>query len=469
VERRAETDRHLTSSEIPPSLRRTTFNLADLFEAIAAEVPDRPAIVAGDGRRWSYRTLDERSNRFADLLLAWGLGPASRVAILSRNRVEWVEAMLGSFKARAVPVNVEVLASAGQVRRMLDHADAAVLVYERSFAPLVAQVAGQVRSLRHGLVLPPDGDAGGNVACGVHAGGEEHLDHPDLAHHLPYGAALAGASRRGGGAGHPARSGDDLYVLYTGVRRDQPRGVVWRHEDLFFAALCGGGVGGRPITRPRQIVEWIASEPERLRSVVTSRLTHPNGQWTTLVALLGGGAAVFPSPAGFDPHEVWRLVDRERCNTISVLGDRMARPLADALSEGGDRYDTSSLLTISSGGGLLSPEVRVRLQALLPRTLVLDSLGACVHGLSGFGTGGARRRFALSPGVAVLGADLRPLRPGSGTAGRVARRGHIPLGFHKDEATTAAIFVTDPDGVRWAFCHDWARVADDGTVTVVET
>lgn len=454
------------SGELAGAPDPATFNLADLFEAIAARIPDRVAIVAGDGRRWTYRTLDERADRFADLLRTWGVGPTARVAILSGNRAEWVEALLGAFKARAVPVNVDVQASVGQVAHLLDHADVELLVYESRFAPLVAAVARQARALRHGLVLA-DGDGDGGAAT----------HHPALADHLPYEAALAAPTGGGGGVGRgpgldpgPAeRRGDDLYMLYTGVARGEPRGVVWRHEDLFFAALGGGGVGGRPITTPRQIVDQIAPETERLVSVVTTRLTHANGQWTALVALLGGGAAVLPTPVAFDPHRVWRLVGQERCTTISVLGDRMARPLADALSAGTDRYDPSSLLTISSGGGLLSPEVRARLQALLPRTLVLDSLGACVHGTSGLGTGGARRRFSPSPGVAVLGDDLRPVTPGSGAVGRLARCGHIALGFHKDEATTAAVFATDPDGVRWAVGNLQALVAEDGTITLAET
>ena len=76
------------------------FNLADLFEIVVDTVPDRLALVAGDVRL-TYRELDARANRLADHLTAVGLGPGAHVGILARNRAEWVEAMIGCYKARA--------------------------------------------------------------------------------------------------------------------------------------------------------------------------------------------------------------------------------------------------------------------------------------------------------------------------------------------------------------------------------
>ena len=84
------------------------FNLADLFEIVVDTVPDRPALVAGDERR-TYAELDERANRFAHHLLDAGVRPGDKVAIDAWNRAEWIEAELGTYKARAVPVNVNCL------------------------------------------------------------------------------------------------------------------------------------------------------------------------------------------------------------------------------------------------------------------------------------------------------------------------------------------------------------------------
>src|SRR2546430_11540606 len=67
----------------------------------------------------------------------------------------------------------------------------------------------------------------------------------------------------------------------------------------------------------------------------------------------------------------------------------------------------------------------------------------------------------------VLGADLRPVEPGSGTVGKLARRGHIPLGYYKDDAKPAATFVTAADGARWVVPGDFAVVEADGTITLL--
>jgi len=67
----------------------------------------------------------------------------------------------------------------------------------------------------------------------------------------------------------------------------------------------------------------------------------------------------------------------------------------------------------------------------------------------------------------VLGDDLRPVQPGSGLIGRVARTGHIPLGYYKDEAKTASTFVVDPDGVRWVVPGDFGTVEADGTIVLL--
>ena len=112
------------------------FNLADLYEIVADAVPDRLALVAGD-RRLTYAQLDERANRFAHHLLDHGVEPGDKVGIYSWDRAEWVEAMLGAYKARAVPVNVNYRYVADETRYILDNSDAVVVVHERTFSPLI--------------------------------------------------------------------------------------------------------------------------------------------------------------------------------------------------------------------------------------------------------------------------------------------------------------------------------------------
>jgi fatty-acyl-CoA synthase len=123
------------------------------------------------------------------------------------------------------------------------------------------------------------------------------------------------------------------------------------------------------------------------------------------------------------------------------------------------------VLAVGSGGAVFSTAVKDQLQAHLPNLVVADSYGSSEVGAGGAGYDPkAGPRFQLTALMKVLDDDLRPIIPGSGQMGRVGRTGHIPLGYYKDEAKTAATFPTDPDGTRWAVPGDWATVEADGTV-----
>ena len=427
------------------------FNLADLYEIVADAVPDRPGIVAGD-RRLTYAELDERANRFAHHLIDRGVEPGEKVAIYSWDRAEWVEAMLGAYKARAVPVNVNYRYVADEARYILDNSDSVVVVHERAFSPLLATIRPELPRVRHSVVLE-DGSAG------------EALTQTDA---VPYEEALAAAS--------PARdfgprSSDDLYLLYTGGTTGVPKGVMWRSEDIFFAALGGGGFGQPPITTPEELAERIPAEDARAIPMVNAPVMHGGGQWMLFINLYAGGTVVLNCDRHFDPDRIWRTVERERCNSVMVVGDAMGRPLAETLAAPGASYDASSVIVVGSGGAILSPTVKEQLRAQLPNAMVMDSFGASETGASGtvYDTEGpaAGPRFTMGEFMTVLDDDLRPVAPGSGVVGKLARRGHIPLGYYKDDEKTAATFVTAADGTRWVVPGDFAVVEADGAITML--
>ncbi|HYV59096.1 MAG TPA: AMP-binding protein, partial [Acidimicrobiia bacterium] len=315
------------------------FNLADLYEIVADAVPDRLALVAGD-RRLTYAELDERANRFAHHLLDHGVEPGDKVAIYSWDRAEWAEAMLGAYKARTVPINVNYRYVADEARYILDNSDAVAVVFERAFAPLLDTIRADLPRLRHSVVLDD--------------GTDEQTDA------VPYEDALAGASPVRD-FGH--RSPDDLYLLYTGGTTGVPKGVMWRAEDIFFAALGGGGFGQPPITTPDELVDRIATEDARPIPMVNAPLMHGGGQWMLFINLYGGGTVVLNCDRHFDPDHIWRTVEQERCNSVMVVGDAMGRPLAEALAAPGASYDTSSVIVVGSGGAILSPAVKEQLRA----------------------------------------------------------------------------------------------------------
>jgi acyl-CoA synthetase (AMP-forming)/AMP-acid ligase II len=106
----------------------------------------------------------------------------------------------------------------------------------------------------------------------------------------------------------------------------------------------------------------------------------------------------------------------------------------------------------------------------LPGTLLIDGFGASETGGQGQSVSAAGgpiesvARFSVNDETTVLDDDLRPVAPG--VVGKLARRGHVPLGYYKDAAKTAATFPVI-DGVRWSVPGDHARIEDDGTITVL--
>jgi fatty-acyl-CoA synthase len=283
---------------------------------------------------------------------------------------------------------------------------------------------------------------------------------------LDYEDALAAASPA---RGFPARSADDLYILYTGGTTGMPKGVLWRAEDIFFAALGGGGFGQEPITTPEELAERVVPDDQVNVNVVNAPVMHGGGQWATFIGFYGGGTLVLNCDHHFDGQHVAQMADDERATSIMVVGDAMARPLADAIAKPTADYDLSSVFVVGSGGAILSKAIREELQQLLPNAMVMDSFGASETGHSGTVTDLERGgpRFTMNPTTNVLDEDGRPVEPGSGQVGKLARCGHIPLGYYKDEEKTAATFLVDPDGKRWVIPGDSATISADGVLELL--
>ena len=413
-----------------------SWNLGDLFEGVVDAISDREAVVS-DEIRLTYGDLDRRANRLAHVLADRGVGPGDHVGLVVRNGHEYLEAMLAAFKLRAVPINVNVRYTADELRYLLRDAAPRVVLHE-------ADVAEQLHA------------ALGDVAPGT---GTLALDR--------YEAALADAPDVRPQA---ARSGDDRYLLYTGGTTGLPKGVVWRHEDLLFAALGGGNPGGDPVTAPEQVVE--RARDGRTRCLPASPFTHGTAHWMALSTLLSGGTVVIDVGVAFDAARLWSLAEREAASTLVIVGDAFGRPLADALRREPDRWQLDDLLVILSGGAVLSGTVQQELLAQLPWAVVVDGYGTSETGGQGQMPAWAGQatttlpRFHVDEDTAVLDDAGRPAPPGSGLVGRLARRGRIPVGYHGDPEGSAGTF-TELHGQRWAVPGDLARVEADGSVTLL--
>lgn len=432
-----------------------SFNLADLFELVADSVPDREAIVAPTVRL-TYAQLDARANRLAHALAARGIGPGDHVGLQLHNGAEHLEAMLAAYKLRAVPVNVNYRYTARELAYLYDNADLVALVYHRGCSRQVASALDRSAPMR-ALLVVDDGSAPNAAITGS----------------VPYEQAVEEASAERDFA---ERSGDDLYLAYTGGTTGMPKGVMWRHDDIFFAAMGGGDPTTMQgaISRPEEIVERVM--PVGVAMLLLPPLVHVSAQWGAFAILYGGGTVVLTAPGSLDPQEAWRLVGAEHVNVLTLVGDAMARPMLDAYAAdrppgGPGRYDASSLLVFASGGAVLSPSTKAQIAALLPNVITVDGFGSTETGVTGSRArmpGNAVEtgsRFSVGEHSMVLDDGGRPVTPGSGVIGHLARRGHVPLGYYKDPAASAAAFV-EIDGERFAVTGDAATVEADGTVVV---
>jgi fatty-acyl-CoA synthase len=434
------------------------FNLADLFEVVADTVPDRLALVAGAKRR-TYRELDERANRFAHALEDRKVGVGAHVGILAHNCAEWVEAMIGCYKARTVPVNLNYRYVAAELAYVIDNADLEVIVLERSLWPLVMDSIDTDRSEGRLLLMVIEDDSQSTTP---------EADTQSTAEYevVEYEDALGAASPERTFA---SRSPDDLYLLYTGGTTGMPKGVMWRHEDIFFAAMGGGGWGATPIETADQLAGRInLDDASRLVMLAVAPLMHGNAQWVMWSAFTMGATSVLYTDHRYDADGLWRLIGDEGVVSVGLVGDAMARPLAEALASAPPgRYDTSTLAVIGSGGAMLTPAVKAELKEQLPNVMIMDRFGSSEGGAQGAVEEGATGpRFTMSADTSVLDEELKPLTPGDGKIGRLARTGRMPIGYYKDQAKTDATFPVDPDGVRWTIPGDLASVEPDGTITV---
>ena len=427
-------------------------NIADLFEHAVDAVPDRPVIQVGD-RKVSYTELEADANRLAHFLAGRGVGAGDHVGIYAKNSVEHVVALLAVFKIRAVAINVNYRYVENELNYLFDNSDMVALLHERPYAPLVAATAPQHEKLTTVVAMPdptePDSDA-------------------DIASYggISWDDALADQS---GERDFEARSGDDVYIVYTGGTTGFPKGVMWRHED--FWRVLGGGIDFMTAERLEEYDQSKkAVESDPMVTFPLSPLMHGGAQAAMLMHLFAGHLTILTPK--FDAHEVWRTIDGDKVQLIFMTGDAMARPLIEAYESGG--YDGSSLVAVASSAAIFSRPVKERWMAAFPNVFFTDSVGSSETGFQGTGLQDAENIkgegcvVSLGPESVVLdeGNNILDLASNVGAVGRLARSGSVPLGYYKDPEKSARTFL-ELDGTRYSVPGDFARIEADNKVTLL--
>lgn len=426
------------------------WSLAAVQDVICDVAGEREMLVCGGVRR-RFGEVRRRSAGLAALLGRHGLGARrernelerwecgqSPVALVMHNRVEYLEAMLGCYRARAVPFNVNHHYTPAELRGLLEMVGAEAIVYERRLGPRLADALAGL----HPLLI--DIDDGSGVAA--------------LAGSVPYESGAQGPADPNA----PQPSPDDLYMICTGGTTGAPKAVLWRQADIFVSAMRGSETTtAESLARTAASTSrtWFAAPP----------LMHAAAQWTAFSALhMGATVALHDDSKRFDAATILDVAERERVELISIVGDAYARPLIEELRR--TPRDLSSLRQIGTGGAITSDECKQALLELLPSVTIVDGYGASETGGMAYGASTRRsgaRGFAPGAGALVLSADRRRvLEAGDDEIGWAARCGRVPLGYLGDRARSEATFPI-VDGQRYSVPGDRATLAPDGSLNVL--
>jgi acyl-CoA synthetase (AMP-forming)/AMP-acid ligase II len=446
------------------ALSATEFNLARVFDTVAAAVPDREVIVWRD-RRLTFQELADRSRRLGACLHSRGLGVRTErselaghesgqdhLGIYLYNGNEYIESMLGAFYARVAPFNVNYRYVEDELLYLLNDAACRGLVYHECFAPTLAAIRDRLPDLEV-LIQVADGSG-----------------HDLLPGAVDYETVLAetGADQV---AQLPEPSSDDLYILYTGGTTGMPKGVLWRQHDIFMNAMGGRSIiTWQAVSSYDELAATAAATETPLKFMPLPPLMHGAAQWASFIGFNGGHTLVWPDETrSLDPVDVWTTVERERVTTITTVGDAVARPLLEELERGD--YDATSMIAVGNGGAALTPTIKERFLAQLPHLIVSDGVGSSETGaqMSHLSMSGAvaTGRFRPGPGAAVVSEDLgRVLEVGDDEIGWLAQTGWVPLGYLGDRDKTARTFPVI-GGVRYSVPGDRARYLDDGEIELL--
>ncbi len=424
------------------------FNLAEVFETVAAAVPERTALTY-ENENLTYVRLEGEANQVAQMFAGAGIGSGEHVALFLKNSVEHVTSILGLIKIRAVPINVNYRYTPAELEYIFTNSDSVAVVVELpEHQNVLAALLGSCPLLRTVIVTGAITDELRESATGR---GVSVVSFSD-SRRLPTTAEFA------------PRTGDDLYVLYTGGTTGYPKGVMWRHDDFFRKPLSGGNPYGAEARQSLDEIAGAAREFPELSYLIAAPLMHGAALFSLFTFFTLGARVVLMRD--FEPRAVVEAIERESLQVILIVGDGMGLPLVDEMERRQDDIDFGSLYSITSGGAIWSVGVRQRMLAVKPDLLLRDNFGASETGSDGaFVVDEAGNlRMPKSRNLIVVDEELNELTPGSPEEGYIARIGNIPLGYYKDAEKSARTFPTRADGTRLAVLGDMGRVESDGAI-----
>lgn len=403
-------------------------SVGELVHRAARWYGDAIAVVDGE-RCTSFRDVDQRSNRLANALLGLSDTPGARVALLMRNRQEFVEADFAVAKAGKVRVPINPRLVAREREYVLANSGAETLIFDAELADFVLAVHEHLPSLQYLVAV-------GDKVEGAHA----------------YEELLAKADARP--AGVTCSADDDNFILYTSGTTGRPKGATSTNRGRLAATM-------------HMLAEEIDARPGDAMAHIGA-MSHGSGSKVLAYFLRGARNVTVPK---FEPDRFLDLVQRERLTSTFVVPTMIAM-LVDAAAR--SRSDTSSLKAISYGGAPISPP---RLEEAMERfgNVFVQVYGSCeaphpvtVLTREAHVVEPERRHRLGSIGREVVPVQIRltdadgavPL----GEPGEMHIRGaNVMRGYWDNAEATADVLV---DG--WYRSGDVARQDEDGFFYIVD-
>jgi fatty-acyl-CoA synthase len=389
-------------------------NPSNVLKLHALNTPDKVALVQGD-RRVTYAELEERVNRLATALAARGVGPGSRVALMMRNCIEYLEIQWATTRLGALAVQVGYRLKAAEVAYILENSEPQVFFCQ----PVDEPVAREARDLagkpapEHLFVLGPDYEAllasGHPTERAVRAGGE-----------APGGVMIYTS----GTTGRPKGAARDFKKAMHESVSDFLRQIRVRHDDVH---LC------------------------------VCPLYHSAAP--AFVAFVFGVGGTIVLLEHFEPEAALELIARERVTCTFMVPTMLGR-LAAAAARGA--HDVSSVRWMASGAAPLPTETARRVEAAFGPKLY-NFYGATETGLVTLALPGEHTARPGTIGRALSGNEVRLLADDGrevapGEVGELyVRNSMLVSGYHKDRGATEKAMR---DG--FFSVGDMARVDADG-------
>jgi acyl-CoA synthetase (AMP-forming)/AMP-acid ligase II len=427
------------------------WNFGEILDTVAeAASPDAPAFWH-DGKLTTWPQAKRRMEALARGLVAHGVARGAKVGFYLRNNAAYGEMTGACFLASLAHINVNYRYSADEVTYILDNADAAVLLYDQEFRPVVEQIRPRLPKLH---IFVEIGDPLSTPEFAV--------NFERLARAVPPSVEL------------PQRSPQNQLMIYTGGTTGMPKAVVFHEGDLaLYLFECSTRFGTNPPQSLADVAAMVRGQGVGGRRFFpVCPQMHSTGFFVTIWTMLTGGCVITTSGRTLDPQRVWQAASAGRATNMAIVGDPFARPLLAALDASPGAYALDALESIGSSGAMWSADIKARLLDHLPHVQLLDVISSTES--IGVGAAVTTREtrvatgdFALGANAIVIDDENRPMRPGSGIAGRVAVGGGMqPVGYFKDPEKTRRTFPVI-DGKRYSVPGDYAMLEADGTIRLL--